>query len=61
MAVHIEYSPRERLVKITEILAEGVLGLIQSVPHLQAGSQVKVSEKTEVTIVSANSVAEIGE
>ena len=52
-AMKVELSPKERLSKITEILADGVLALLRSLPFAWAASRVKVSEPVKVNIVSA--------
>ena len=51
--MRVELSPKERLSKITEILADGVLALLRSLPFAWAASRVKVSEPVKVNIVSA--------
>lgn len=48
-----QLSPKERVSKITEILAEGVLALVRSLPFAWAVSRIKVSESVKVKIVSA--------
>lgn len=53
-AMNIELSPKERLSKITEILAEGVLALIRSLPLIYNFSRVKVSESVKVWVVPAD-------
>ena len=51
--MNTELSPKERLSRVTEILAEGVLALLRSLPFAWAVSRVKVSEAVKVKIVSA--------
>lgn len=53
-AVKTEPSPKERLSRITEILAEGVLALLRSLPFAWAVSRIKVSEFVKVQIVAAD-------
>ena len=48
-----ELSPKERLSRVTEILADGVLALLKSLPFAWAVSHVKVSESVAVKIVPA--------
>ena len=50
----VELSPKERVSKITEMMAEGVLALLRSLPFAWAVSRVKVSESVKVKIVSAD-------
>ena len=50
----VELSPKERVSKITEILADGVLALLRSLPFAWAVSRIKVSESVKMQIVSAN-------
>ena len=49
--MNIELSPKERLSRVTEILADGVLALLRSLPFAWAVSRVKVSESVKVQIV----------
>ena len=49
--MNIELSPKERLSRVTEILAEGVLALLRSLPFAWVVSRVKVSESVKVQIV----------
>ena len=56
--MRVELSPKERVSKITEIMAEGVLALLRSLPFAWAVSRIKVSESVRVEIVSANGVSQ---
>lgn len=49
----VELSPKERLSRVTKILAEGVLALLRSLPFAWAVSRVKVSESVKMRIVPA--------
>ena len=49
--MNLELSPKERATKITEILAEGVLALIRSLPLIYNFSRIKVSESVKMRIV----------
>lgn len=50
----VELSPKERVSKITEIMAEGVLALLRSLPFAWAVSRIKVSESVQVSVVSTD-------
>ena len=52
--MNIELSPKERLSRVTEILAEGVLALLRSLPFAWAVSRVRVSESVKVRVVPAD-------
>ena len=58
--MRVELSPKERVSKITEILAEGVLALLRSLPFVWAVSRVKVSESVKMQIVAADVESETG-
>ena len=49
--MNIELSPKERLSRVTEILADGVLALLRSLPFAWAVSRVKVSESVTLQII----------
>ena len=51
--MRVELSPKERLSRVTEILADGVLALLRSLPFAWAVSRVKVSESVKVQVVVA--------
>ena len=51
--MNIELSLKERLSKITEIMAEGVLALLRSLPFAWAVSRIKVSESVKLKISSS--------
>ena len=51
-----ELSPKERITKITEIMAEGVLALIRSLPLIYNFSRIKVSELVKMKIVPAENI-----
>ena len=51
--MNIELSPKERLSRVTEILAEGVLALLRSLPFAWAVSRIKVSESVKMQMVAA--------
>ena len=51
--MNIELSPKERLSRVTEILADGVLALLRSLPFAWAVSRVKVSESVKMQVVAA--------
>ena len=48
----VELSPKERVSKITEILAEGVLALLRSLPFAWAVTRVRVSESVKMQVVA---------
>ena len=52
-SMKVELSLKERVSKITEILAEGVLALLRSLPFAWAVSRVKVSESVRMQMVAA--------
>ena len=52
-SMKVELLPKERLSRVTEILAEGVLALLRALPFAWAVSRIKVSESVKVQIVSA--------
>jgi hypothetical protein len=58
-AMRVELSPKERLSKMTEILAEGVLALLRSLPFPWAMSRVKVSELVKVRVVAADGASDV--
>ena len=53
----VELSPKERLSKITEILADGVLALLRSLPFAWVVSRIKVSESVKVKIVNVDAIS----
>ena len=55
--MNIELSPKERLGRVTEILADGVLALLRSLPFAWAVSRVRVSEWVRVRVITADGAA----
>lgn len=51
--MNVELSPKERLSKVTEIFAEGVLALLRSLPFAWAVSRIKASEWAKARVVPA--------
>ena len=56
LVMKTELSPKEWLSRVTEILAEGVLALLRSLPFAWAVSRIKVSESVKMKIISAGRI-----
>ena len=55
--MNMKLSPKERLNRVTEILAEGVLALLRSLPFAWAVSRVKVLEWVKAQVVAVETDA----